>query len=1118
MRIRKLDISAYGPLVGRSFEVGEGLTVFFGRNEEGKTTLKRFVETMLFGFDDDDVERFSPWHADNRDFGGELGYELSGGAGFLVQRYYDSSPKKRKSDRERAELLGGLDGLSGQADLDVEKIGPVHVQQRRAIFRTVFSVDLSALVALNELERDEQEEMARVFFRELATAGEVANPREVEKAIRHHAERICKFDGSRKHAGVDKFRREEFREAKAALDEARRQAEEAEIVQGQAADYQARRDDLAAEKSKLQAELSRRQSIGPAAETYRRLQEAKRELEELDSAPKVDESLVDELKRHLSERAVQAKLSAQLERDRESAKAVLARIREQLSALPDVEARAAEIETLARTCDVHEDLARRVSDREIELTADRERLTRELSDLTTSEDPLACRALEMTSASRGELVNAIEQYDMHMMESGGNERQLSEVAEQVDEIKSRIDQISPNVPDDFPEDFRPEQLRELMAIDTELAELRSGRQRIEEITRRLDDDRRYLKATRKETAVREKALRAVARPASWHWLGTVLAMSVVFVLSVVFGVYFAFVPKYELTMAGAILAGLSAWSIYGLWRQRHEPLQAGELAEAHPLLKSLEERIRDAESSLDSQRPELEKDEQRLAERYGNAGLDGSPDASNLRESIDRLAGFNDSAADYRRLIELRSEHERLTTKDENLRSIIDDDNRRLESERGAINEILSEIDLSVLSEWNPRWLRDRYDLATSLADRFVELQRSEETVGRQREQVEGYLGKVVALAASISGPDRGLAGEQASPAGGGSGAGSGGSDPSDRPYAFVRHVEALLVGARSLRERADERQVDADQAAKRHEDADAEMTAISEKVGPLLDRLGLASADDLPALTDQIRQRREHRIGLEGAVESLSRQFADLRKGAGLPEDWVPREQPETDDDGETPSRTPDQLAARMSDLEQEINQVSQEVFRLEEELAKKRSATPVAVAEGAYEGRLDQLAGMYEQFDGLLVAQRLLERAMQRYRQQRQPGIVRAAQAYLEELTAGRYGRLQTDLLDSSRKLGEISIVPPAGQPREARYFSRGAREQVYLALRLALADELSRDERLPLVLDDVLVNFDRARFESTTEMLARLGGGRQILFLTCHQAARDALAHLGATVCEL
>ena len=65
-----------------------------------------------------------------------------------------------------------------------------------------------------------------------------------------------------------------------------------------------------------------------------------------------------------------------------------------------------------------------------------------------------------------------------------------------------------------------------------------------------------------------------------------------------------------------------------------------------------------------------------------------------------------------------------------------------------------------------------------------------------------------------------------------------------------------------------------------------------------------------------------------------------------------------------------------------------------------------------------------------------------------------------------------------------------------------STGTREQLYLALRLAYARHYcSYSEPLPLILDDVLVNFDAERAKATLRVLAEVGEKIQVVLLTCH-----------------
>ena len=94
---------------------------------------------------------------------------------------------------------------------------------------------------------------------------------------------------------------------------------------------------------------------------------------------------------------------------------------------------------------------------------------------------------------------------------------------------------------------------------------------------------------------------------------------------------------------------------------------------------------------------------------------------------------------------------------------------------------------------------------------------------------------------------------------------------------------------------------------------------------------------------------------------------------------------------------------------------------------------------------------------------------------------------------VTAGAHGevRLDDDLTFALRGKGN------SWQPLER--FSCGTRDSVYFAVRLALTRHLSRGRRLPLFLDDPLVNLDRSRLAEALTVLERLSGEHQVLLFS-------------------
>jgi uncharacterized protein YhaN len=143
------------------------------------------------------------------------------------------------------------------------------------------------------------------------------------------------------------------------------------------------------------------------------------------------------------------------------------------------------------------------------------------------------------------------------------------------------------------------------------------------------------------------------------------------------------------------------------------------------------------------------------------------------------------------------------------------------------------------------------------------------------------------------------------------------------------------------------------------------------------------------------------------------------------------------------------------------------------------------------------------------------LLEQTRAAVARDHQPPVLREASRWLSRLTDGRYPSITT-AIDEAR----LEVHDADGEIWNPERLSRGTREQVFLALRLALIRDLGRhDVSLPVVMDDALVNFDDARARSAArvlvEFIAEQASDRQMLVLTCHEHVARIFAAAGAHV---
>lgn len=92
--------------------------------------------------------------------------------------------------------------------------------------------------------------------------------------------------------------------------------------------------------------------------------------------------------------------------------------------------------------------------------------------------------------------------------------------------------------------------------------------------------------------------------------------------------------------------------------------------------------------------------------------------------------------------------------------------------------------------------------------------------------------------------------------------------------------------------------------------------------------------------------------------------------------------------------------------------------------------------------------------------------------------------------KMTLGRYVGIRRKLDER----GTLLLEQQDGEMKEPHQLSTGTREQLYLAIRLAYVLEYcQRAEPLPLVMDDVLVNFDDERKINTLDVLLEIAEHR-------------------------
>ncbi len=143
------------------------------------------------------------------------------------------------------------------------------------------------------------------------------------------------------------------------------------------------------------------------------------------------------------------------------------------------------------------------------------------------------------------------------------------------------------------------------------------------------------------------------------------------------------------------------------------------------------------------------------------------------------------------------------------------------------------------------------------------------------------------------------------------------------------------------------------------------------------------------------------------------------------------------------------------------------------------KRLETDAEVASlrAREEGLKLEIVRLTERYVQDRLALGMLEHARARHERENQPRLLAEASAVFARITAGRYGRV------IARAEGGLEVEDRSGKVRPAAELSRGTREQLYLSFRIALIRDFAGTKGpLPVIVDDILVNFDPDRARAT------------------------------------
>lgn len=274
-------------------------------------------------------------------------------------------------------------------------------------------------------------------------------------------------------------------------------------------------------------------------------------------------------------------------------------------------------------------------------------------------------------------------------------------------------------------------------------------------------------------------------------------------------------------------------------------------------------------------------------------------------------------------------------------------------------------------------------------------------------------------------------------------------------------------------------------------EKASNEVQHIQATIAAILTAAGVSTLEYAMPLIKRSDRKRD-----------LQRRIAEVREDLVTGSDGLALDVVTSEVDSCDQSRIPDNLVSIESGLEEiqtKLDALSTERSQGQIAFDAIDGGQSAALAESQRQEALAEMAQAAERYIRVTTAARLLTWAIDQYRDKHQGPMLARAGTLFGALTLGQFSKL---FVDYEKIPVSLSALRANGQQVEVTGMSKGTRDQLYLALRLAALEiHLEQATALPFIADDLFINFDDARSVAGLQALRDLSTRTQVIFLSHH-----------------
>ncbi|MBP1884798.1 ATP-binding protein [Sinorhizobium mexicanum] len=315
---------------------------------------------------------------------------------------------------------------------------------------------------------------------------------------------------------------------------------------------------------------------------------------------------------------------------------------------------------------------------------------------------------------------------------------------------------------------------------------------------------------------------------------------------------------------------------------------------------------------------------------------------------------------------------------------------------------------------------------------------------------------------------------------------------PSELAQTIVEKVRQAVLN----QERLEKLERDLDTIRREEHDLRLEQELLEARAREMIEFFGVETLDEVEARTDLSGRRRE----LSRAIFELEQELVESSGAsdiAGVEELIGAADKTELEEELA-------RLTPVLEDQDLRCSEVFRDRSRAQDALDAIGGDSKVAEIEEQRRTTLLEIEDGARRYIELRAGVAAAEHGLRLYRDRHRSGMMARASSAFRTISRGAYQGVAAQ----PGKDGDVLIaVTAAGGSKAADELSKGARFQLYLALRVAGYHEFVENRvSVPFIADDIMETFDDFRAEEAFRLFAEMARHGQVIYLTHHRHLTD------------